>query len=236
MGWVTRPQWLFYELRRIGYVGLATPVLVVLLFVGMAAAAVLSGTGERQVARLLTAGMELGLSLIAGLIAAHIVASEPAPDLHSTLRTSYRTTLLRRLTLFVVWTAALAFSWSVVLATLGLWAVPGPFLTGQLAWISPLLWFVSAGMLFALLFRSRAAASVVLGLLWVFENTGVGIAGFLNSDWFRPFFLFATIHGPGADADFWLSNRLAVMGLSAALLLVSLALLGREPSSNGGEE
>lgn len=234
MEWVTRPQWLFYELRRIGYIGMVAPVLVVSLFVGVAAAASLSGTEQNQIARLLTASMELGLSLIAGLIAAHIVASEPAPDLHLTLRTHYRTTLLRRLTLFVAWTAALAFSWSVVLSTLGLWAVPGPFLAGQLAWIAPLMWFVSAGMLFALLLHSRAAASVMLGLLWVFENTPVGIAGFLNSDWLRPFFLFATTHAPGAD--FWLSNRLTVIILSIVLLLVSLVLLGRESSSVGGEE
>lgn len=234
MEWVIRPQWLLYELRRIGYTGLAAPVLVIFLFVGVATAAFLSGTDERQIARLLTAGMELGLSLVAGLIAAHVISSEPAPDLHFTLRTRYRTTLLRRLTLFVVWTATLAFSSSAVLSTMGLWAVPGPFLTGQLAWVAPLLWFVSAGMLLALLFHSRAAASVVLGILWVFENTGVGVAGFLNSDWLRPFFLFATTHSPGAD--FWLSNRITVISLSIVLLLVSLILLGRESASSGGEE
>lgn len=236
MEWYTRPQWISYELRRIGYISLAAPVLVLSLFIGAAVAASLSGTREDQIARLLTAGMELGMSLIAGLIAAHIVASEPAPDLHSTLRTRYRTTLLRRLTLFVGWTAVLAFLWSAVLSAFGLWAVPGPFLAGQLAWISPLLWFVSAGVLFALLFRSRAAASVMLGLLWVFENTPVGIAGFLNSDWLRPFFLFATTHASGAGADFWLSNRIAVICMSIVLFSLSLVMLGRESSSTGGEE
>lgn len=185
--WLPRlvPQWLCYELRRIGRIGLAMPVLVALLFAGAAILAASAGADEQQVARALTAGLELGLSLAAGLAAVHVVASEPAVDLQLTLRTRYRTTLLRRLALLAGWTGAFALLWASALDLLGLWAVPGPFALGQLAWIAPLAWFVSA-------------ASAVLGLLWVFENSGVGVAGFLQSDWLRPFFLFATTHAPGA--------------------------------------
>lgn len=210
------------------------PVLVALLFAGVAILAASAGADEQQVARALTAGLELGLSLAAGLAAVHVVASEPAVDLQLTLRTRYRTTLLRRLALLAGWTGAFALLWASALDLLGLWAVPGPFALGQLAWIAPLAWFVSAVTLVALLFRSQAAASAVLGLLWVFENSGVGVAGFLQSDWLRPFFLFATTHAPGAD--FWLENRIVVICLSLALLGVSLILMGRESLSMGGGE
>ena len=226
-----RTQWLAYELRRIGHFGLAAPVLVALLFVSAAILAALTGAEERQIARALTAGLELGLSLAAGLVAAHVVAREPAADLQLTLRTRYRTTLVRRLALLAGWTALFALMWASALKLFGLWAVPGAFLPGQLAWVAPLLWFMSAGTLLALLFRGQAAASSVLGLLWVFENS-VGVAGFLQSDWLRPFFLFATTHAPGAD--FWMANRLAVICLSAVLLGASLVLMRNESIAIGG--
>lgn len=228
------PYWMPYELRRLGRFGLTTPVLVTLLFVVGAALAALAGAEEWQVARNLTAGLELGLSLAAGLVAAHVVTSDPATDLQLSVRTHYRTTLLRRLALIVSWTALFALAWASVLKTLGLCAVPGPFLLGQLAWVAPLSWFVSTGALFALLFRSRALASAVLGLLWIFENSWVGVAGFLNSYWLRPFFLFATTHAPGAD--FWLGNRLALICLSLVLFGVSVFFMGGESSFTGGEE
>jgi len=227
------PQWFPYELRRLGKAGLAAPALAAGAFVALAVLMSLLGGEERTISRVLTAGLELGLSLVAGLVAVHVVASEPAADLQLTLKTRYRTTLVRRLALLVGWTALAALLWATALRVLGLWAVPGPFLLGQLAWIAPLLWFVSLGVLLALAVRSRTAAGAVLGGIWVFENT-LGVALFLQNDWLRPFFLFATTHTPGAGYWFW--NRVVVTAVALALFGVSLALLRREAVATGGEE
>lgn len=226
-------QWLGYELRRLGRLGLAMPALVALAFTVVAGLMHLAGAEDQQVARALTAGLELGLSLVAGLVAVDVAVSDPAVDLQLTLRTRYRTTLFRRLALLVGWTGLFALLWASALNLLGLWAVPGSFLLGQLAWIAPLSWFVSVGVLLSLAFRSRAVSVAVLGLLWGFENTPVGVASFLQSDWLRPFFLFTTTHAPGAD--YWFSNRMAVICVSLALFCLSMVLLKKESLSTGGE-
>jgi hypothetical protein len=221
-----------YELRRLGWLGLAAPALVALAFVGMALLMVLTGAEERQVARLLTAGLELGLPLVAGIVAAHVVTEEPAVDLQLTLETGYRTTLARRLALLVGWTALASLLWAGSLRLFGLWAVPGPFLLGQLSWLAPLLWFVAVGVLVALLLRSRTASSAVLGGIWLFENT-LGRVVFLQNDWLRPFFLFATTYTP--DADYWLWNRLAILCMALVLFGLVPFVFSRETLADGGE-
>lgn len=226
------PQWLPYEARRIGALGFATPILAALLFVVAASAMAATGASGERVSLTLTIGTELGLSLAAGLVVVSLVTDHRAAELHRSLVTTYRATLLRRLALAVGWTALVALAWSLTLAATGGWAVPGPLAAGQLAWISPLLWFVSVGALLGLALGNRAAASAVLGAVWVFENS-LGVATFLSSDWLRPFFLFATSHATGAD--FWFFNRLAIAAMAAALMGVAVALLGRESSVTGGE-
>jgi hypothetical protein len=73
----------------------------------------------------------------------------------------------------------------------------------------------------------------VLGGLWVLENT-FGAALFVSNPWLRPFFLFATTHTPGAE--YWLGNRLALLGSALAMALAVLALLSRsEALATGGE-
>ncbi len=126
------PEWLPYELRRLGRIGLMMPVLVALGFVGIAVAMALTGAEMEQVARRLTSGLEIALPLIPGLAAAFVVADEPALDLQLTVLTRYRTTVLRRLALLVGWTALVAVLWASVLYLLGLWAWSGPFLLMQL--------------------------------------------------------------------------------------------------------
>jgi hypothetical protein len=228
------PDWSPYEIRRLGRLGLALPGFVALGFLAVAGLMALADAETRQIARALTAGLELGLPLAAGLAASSIAADEPALDLQLTLRTRYRTTLLRRLALLTGWTAMVALAWASTLRLAGLWVVPGRFLVGQLSWLAPLLWFVAAGALLALLSRGRTAGTALLGGLWVLENTPAGIALFVSHGWLRPIFLFATTHTPGED--YWLGNRLALITTALALGLGALLVAGRdEYVASGGE-
>lgn len=229
------PQWLGYELRRLRWIGLALPILTAIPFAGMAALMGLSGTGEWQIERMLAAYLELGLPLAAGLVASHIVADDPAVDLQLALQTRYQTTVLRRLALTIGWAALLALLWTSALRASGLlWEeIPGPVLLGELTWAAPLLWFVGAGAVLALVFRSRTASVAVLGGLWMVELMFAGL--FLGREWLRPLYLFATLRGPGAD--FWLSNRLVLIGVGLALILgVVLILKNSESLATGGDE
>ena len=208
-----------YELRLLGGLGLATPALVLLLFGGMALRMGFLGANDGQVARVLVAALELGLPLAAGVIAATVAADDPAIDLQLALKTRYRRTLVRRLVLLTLWTALPAFLLTYVLYVTSLWElwVPETFLVGQLVWLSPLLWFVAAGALLALLLGGCTASGAILGGLWAFENLFRGL--FLTKDWLRPEFLFATTYAAGAD--FWLTNRLALI---ASALLMGVAV------------
>ena len=233
MNTTLRPFWIPYELRRLGRVGLLLPVLIGVPFAGLATLMHLSDTGSWQVSRMLAAYLEAGLPLAAGLAAATIVTDDPAVDLQLSLETHYRTTVLRRLGMLLGLSALFAFSWASVLWLTGLWDawVPETFLPGQLIWLSPLLFFVAAGAVLALLLRGRSAAGAVLGGIWLAQQ--VLAAYFLTKEWLRPFYLCATLRAPGAD--FWLENRLALIGVALALLIVFAMLFRSESLVLGGE-
>lgn len=230
-------QWLGYEFRRLGRVGSALPMLSALPFAGLAALMHLLGAGEWQVERMLAAYLELGLPLAAGLVASQVIADDPAVDLQLSLRTRYRTTVLRRLALTVGWAVLFAAVWASALWAAGLlWEqFPEPLLLGVLSWLAPLLFFVGAGALLALIFRSYAASVAILVGVWIFELALPSL--FLAREWLRPLYLFATVRTPLAEADFWLSNRIALIGVALVLVLgVALILGNSESLATGGEE
>lgn len=217
-------QWLPYELRRLGKIGLAMPVLVALGFAGIALAMALTGAETAQIARRLTSGLELVLPLVSGLAASFVVADEPALDLQLTVLTRYRTTMLRRLALLVGWTALVAILWASTLRLLGLWAWPGSFFLTQLGWLAPLLWYVSLGTLLALLLRSRVASGAILAGVWLFESSLGGLL--LNSDWLYVFLLSATTYAlPFLGVEMWLNNRLALIAMALAMAFGAALIL-----------
>lgn len=225
----SRPAWISYEIRRLGWMGLLLPALIGAPFAGLAALM----HPEAQVSRMLAAYLEAGLPLAAGLAATNIVTDDPALDLQLSLKTRYLTTMLRRLGALVALSAAPAVLWTAAMMFLGLWEpwVPEPFGRGQLVWLSPLLFFVGLGCVLALLLRSRSAAGAMLGGYWlgcvIFKDY------FLVRDWCCLFYPFATLRAPGTD--YWLDNRLTLILSTAAFLLVFAALLRREPAVLGGE-
>ena len=223
-----------YELRRLGVAGLSTPPLVLLLFGMMAGLSGLLGAGDMQVARLLAAALELGLPLGTGVVAASVAADDPARDLQLALKTSYRTTLARRLGALVAWASVWALAWSFGLRISGYWGlwVPEPLLLGVFVWAAPLLWCVAAGVALALMLGGRSTSGTLLGGIWVLEN--LSREAFRSREWLRPEFLFATTYAPGAD--FWLANRLALVGTAMLLGFGAWLLASRTESlSRGGE-
>lgn len=236
---MSNSEWVGYEFRRIGKIGLMTPLLIVAGFGIVAVPMALLGREKGQIANLLSSVPEVYLPIAAGLAAAAIVAREPALDLHLTLRTHYRTTALRRLALLVGWTALASVLWASVLQILGLWTWPEPFLVAQLGWLVPLLWFVSAAALLALLLRSQVASGAILGAVWLFQNLLGGLM--LTLDWLRPFYLFGMdSYSPQAEAWFderyWLDSwlTLGIMALAMALCTV-LVLSKSEFLASGGD-
>lgn len=226
---VLRPAWIGYELRRLGWTGALAPVLIGVPFALFAALTY----PEIHASRMLAAYLEAGLPFAAALTAAHVVTDDPAIDLQLSLKTGYLTTVLRRLGALVGLCAVLAVLWTSTMFLLDLWQpwVPEPYGRGQLVWLSPLLFFVGLGGVLALLLRSRSAAGAALGGIWIaymfLDDRLLSVA------WFKPFYPFATLQRPGAD--FWLENRLTLILVAAALLLVFAALLRREPIVLGGE-
>lgn len=228
------PQTVRYELCLLGRIGLATPALVLLLFGGLAGLVAYLGANEAQTARVLVAALELGLPLAAGVVAAGTAVDDTAIDLQLSLRTRYRRTLLIRLTVLTAWTALIAFLWTSALHLSGLWElwVPEAFLAGQLVWFAPLLWFVAAGALLALLFGSRSTSGALLGGIWTFENLFRG--AFITEAWLRSQFFFATTYAPGAS--FWIANRLTLIFIALALgVVVWLLSSNTEFLAKGGE-
>jgi hypothetical protein len=232
-----RSEWLPYEVRWLGWSGLAMPALILAFVAGMGLLMDLNGAGREQISRLLATVPEWGLPLAAGVMASNVVAREPAVDLHLTLETRYRTTVARRLAVLVGWTALASFVWCAALRAVGLWQlwVPGSFLLGQLSWLSPLLWFVALGALLALALRSRAASGAILGGLWVVEHLFGGLM--FQYDWLSRFFLFATTYALEMGMDYWVENRLVLLASALAMLLAVALLLGRtEALVAGGDE
>lgn len=228
-------EWLPYEFRRVGSLGLTMPLVVAVTFLAVGGLQLLAGASQEQVGRTLTAGLEVGLPLAAGLVAATVVSVDPAVSLQLALPTRYRTTVLRRLALATVWTALIAIAWASLLWVNGLWTWPEPFLKLQLGWLAPLLWLVGLGALLTLLFQSRTASSAILGGLWLVQNVFYGLI--LESDWARPFFLFATTYTLGAEADYWIGNRATLVCTALVFLIcVSLLLNRNESLDAGGDE
>jgi len=170
------------------------------------------------------------LPLAAGLVVATIIGHDAVIELQLTMPETYRMTALGRLSLIIAWTGCIALFSSVFIYHLRFWRVPiqvgawkvlSQFLIGQLTWISPLLWFVALGFCLALLMRSRSASSALLGGIWTIEAILYGY--FASSDWLKPVFLFPTTLAP--TINFWLLNRLELLGTALAFLLLSWFML-----------
>ena len=219
-----------YEFRIVGKWAFLVPLLGMSCLALLAAILTILHVDHLRIAQVLTASLEMILPLVAGLLVATIVSHDAAIELQLTLSSKYRYTALLRITLIAGWIACVALFCGVFIYHLKYWRVPAQlstlavlpqFLAGQLTWIAPLLWFVTLGFCLALLIRSRSAGSAILGGIWVIEAIFYGYFALL--DWLKPIFLFPTTLDPGID--FWLPNRLGLLGIALLFLGIGWLLL-----------
>jgi hypothetical protein len=213
-----------YEVRRVGWGALLGPPIAVV--VGIAAALANPQPGDTTTARILLGALEMAIPLAAGVACASLVGRDPAVELQLTAPTPYRVTLLRRMAVTLVWTAAVAALMAGVLIATGWWARwpanHGAF-AGQLTWMAPTLGLSGVGFAAGAVFRSPAAAGALVTTLWAIQQFFAGLAQQHLPG--RLLYLFATTRG--AVPGDWTANRLTLLGAGAALIALALVVLGR---------
>jgi hypothetical protein len=236
---------LYYEARALGARTFGLPLLAVAIFVGVSwlAAYDVQATGgttsraHHDAALGLLFLLEFGLPPVAGIAAAYLVSGNPAVELHLTLRRSYAATTLLRLWLLTLWAMVVGVATSAVMRQAGYWLAPQPSPLDQLIWLAPLLWFICAGAMLALLLRSRVAAGAILGMIWLGELFFRG--QILENVYLRNAYLFLTLEtlpgGFAPDAAWWTQSRLILLAMATVFLLVFAALLRRNEALLGHE-
>jgi hypothetical protein len=234
-----------YEMRALGFGAFALPLLVVAIFLGFSllTAYDVSATGgaadrsHHDVALGLLFLIEFGLPPVAGFIAAYLIASNPAKELHLSLPARYSGVMRGRLALFLLWAALVCAGVTAVVDGVGYWIAPPPAPLYHLTWLAPLLWFVATGAMLALLLGSWVASTAILGMLWV---------GLLFFRWYflqdvmlqklYPFLTLSTLPDAEApNAPYWLANRVLLIGMAVAFLVVAALLLRRGEAILGHE-
>jgi len=215
-----------YEIHLLGRSTLLVPCLI--MIVGVLLAVILRLSQTKMIS-LFTACLEMFLPLSSGVFVAAICGHDPAMELQLTLPTLYRRTIFYRLGIIGVWTACVAIIAELLLKWVGLekalpiamsWPLVMQWAATELTWLAPLLWFMAIGLFLALILRSRAASSALLGGIWVAENLMYGLL--ISTTWLHPVFLFATTLTPlPVLSTFWLANRFELVGTALMFLLAS---------------
>jgi hypothetical protein len=173
--------------------------------------------------QLLTGGIELGLPLVAGGLAALPAGHDSARELQLSLPTPYRRTLLRRSVLATMWPTLGTAAASIAMFTTQRWMSPAGFVGGQLTWISPLAWTTTMCCLLTVALRSYVAALTAVGVLGVVELLIGSI--FRDHSWLHAIYLPATTDT--LAHPFWWSNRLDLLAAAATAALATGLLLRR---------
>src|SRR5262249_19559836 len=146
---------------------------------------------------------------------------------------SYRRIAAVRLALIGGWAFLVTGAVSVATAATGYWLLAQyhlqPVPQDPLTWIAPLLWFVAAGAAFALLLRVPVPSSPTLGMIWIAQFLFKPL--FLRDAILERVYLFLTEQDP--RQAYWLENRLILLGMAVALVLVVVWLLGRSEALLG---
>jgi hypothetical protein len=218
-----------HEVRRAGWAALLTPPIAAAVVLGAAVdEAARLDQPSQDTAHILQALLEMALPLAAGVGAASLVGRDPVVELHLTLPTTYRSTILRRLAVSAGWVAVLALTAAVVMVASGWWhrwPAAHPPLAGQLTWLAPTLCLAGLGVLAGALSSSPAAATSAVVALWFFDMAAGGLLQ--DHRWSRLLYLFATTRGT-VEAD-WTANRVTLIAAGAAMTSAGWLLL-RRPS------
>jgi hypothetical protein len=213
-----------YEVRRAGWAAVLGPPLAVAL--GIAAAFAYPEPSGTTTARILLGGLEMAVPLAAAVVCSALIGQDPAREIQLTAPTPYRITLLRRMTVVLIWTAVVAALTAAVLIVTGWWARwpqnHGAF-AGQLTWLAPTVGLSGLGFAAGAVLRSPAAAGAIVTTVWAIQQFfGDAVQEHPPG---RLLYLFATTRGavPGE----WTANRITLLGTGAVLIALALVLLGR---------
>lgn len=224
---------IYYEIRLLGWRVILTPLLIMSAY---ALIAELLHYRQQDPSRFLSSSLEMILPIGVGIMVATLVSHDVAVELQLTLPVRFRTTTLLRLILVFGWLFCISLLTSVCLTIFHVSYVPQlahtvapvqQFLTGQLTWLVPLLWFTTAGLCISLLIRSRSGSISVLGGIWLFEiifKDAIALRAW-------PLLLFPTtllpLTGPLPRELFnqWLLNRLTLLIMALLFLIIEWLLL-----------
>lgn len=221
-----------YELRLLGKSVFLTPLLVVSGFAFLLAIVNRSVTAYTM-ARAMGGSLEILLPMAAGVIVATIATHDRAIELQLTMPRKYHHTANARLLFILLWSAIIALLTSALLLTfnhwrlpvqIAHWSQPWQFLTWQLTWFASMLWLVALGLVLSLLIRSRSASGALIGVFAVIQLIFHG--GFDENIFLHPVYLFPLTFTP--EADYWLTNRVELLGTAVVLLFLAWFLL-RQP-------
>jgi hypothetical protein len=216
-----------HELRRTGLAAVLAPPLagglVLLVAVAGAASAQVS---TQDNARTMQAMLEMVLPLTAGMGAAALVGTDPVVELHLSVPTRYRGTVLRRLAVTAGWVGAVAVVLASGMVASGWWhRWPGahPPLVGQLGWLAPTVCLAGLGLLFGALSSSPALATSVVVIGWLFDWAATVL--WQRASWGWRLELFATTQ---ATPDrYWMANRVTLLAAGGVMTFGAWLLLGR---------
>lgn len=203
-----------HELRILGPVLFAIPLGLALFFAALTGMMFVGNINHSFIASLLIAGIEGCLPLTTGILLATVAVQDASLELLLTMPVAYRAIAFTRFLLVLGWTLLVELMATLAMYALLPWVSPKPLEAFQLTWLAPSLWLAGAGILLALLLRSRASSGAILGCVWIVQLVFHGY--FAQQGWTQPWFLFATLYTPGAP--FWLANRLELIATAFVLL------------------
>ena len=221
-----------YEIRIMGPLLFAVPLLVAVGLAGLATLLDLRHVSRDFIAQLVTAIFEACLPLTAGILLSAVAPHDDAIEVQLTLARPYRFIALSRFALLLCWTVLVEALAALALRGTLPWVFAGPHMAQPLTWLAPTLWLAATGILLALLMRNRSSSVAVLGCIWVCQLVFHGYFAFYG--WAQAWFLFATLFVP--NASFWLANRIELIVTAAGLALLVWGYLHNSEWRFLGEE
>ncbi|MER6946714.1 hypothetical protein ABT294_22040 [Nonomuraea sp. NPDC000554] len=218
-----------YEARRAGLAALLGPPVLAVLTLLLAVFGTRLGSRVENTRWFLMGALEMGVPLLAGVVAASLPGRDPAAEIRLSVAHGYRPALLRRLAVALGCTALCALTVSAALMASGWWTFEYGGLAGQLVWLAPALWLAAVGFFAAAALRSTAAATSLVGIVWTGEQL---IGGTLSDNGtYRLLHLFATT----SRLPDWPVNRLFLLSTALAMVAGAWFLLGNAERVLKGE-
>lgn len=215
-----------HEARRAGLPALLGPPVLAVLILLLTLFGTRLGARVENTDRFALLALEAGIPLLAG-VAAAALPGDPLSELRLTVPRGYRAAVLRRLAVMLGVAALSALTVSVVLMATGRWWFGHTGPTGQLLWLSPMLWLATLGLLTAAALRGTAAATSVVGAVWTVE-----LGGLLSGHGWHRFF---TTSAWPADPAGWPVSRLVLLSTAVPLAVGAWLLLGNAERVLGGD-